>query len=363
MTFQIVQDPSAIESALTHIWENLAKSGKTRASLFNLIVFAKMGDRYDYTHKRVQKIVDTFPCRILFLTSQPKKNSFRIGVSVLFPQGEGDIACDTIDIAFSKKFEKKIPFLLLPHLLPDLPIYLLWTEDPTEKSPLFTSLVTLAVRLIFDSESSKNLCKFATSILAIEEKKGKEVADLNWARTESWRDLIADCFHDPLTLNKLQHAKKLLITFNKKTSLFCSHCKIQALYLQAWLASRLFWKKKRVSIYKGILSIYYQTEKGKELVIELRPDMHAELIPGAILSLEVFTRTKEHFLFRRDPKIPYQVWIASSTLEKCDLPISFLLGKDVSGLSLDKEIIFQGTSRHFRDALTLLSTIKNKKIC
>ena len=50
-----------IESKLLSIWDSLAKDKKTRARLFNLIVYTKLNDRIDYFRESVQKIIENYP--------------------------------------------------------------------------------------------------------------------------------------------------------------------------------------------------------------------------------------------------------------------------------------------------------------
>ena len=71
MTTQQIVDPSQIEPELLKIWEKLAAQNTMRASLFNLIVFNRLSTRTDYVRSIVQKVVDKFPCRTLFISSDP----------------------------------------------------------------------------------------------------------------------------------------------------------------------------------------------------------------------------------------------------------------------------------------------------
>lgn len=364
MTYYTLVKPADIESQLLRIWEDLAKVNKTRACLFNLIVYAKMNNRHDYIRRRVQKIIDEYPCRILFITSDPdsSKDYLKTAVSVAFPAGEdSSIACDTIDIGVGGKSEKNVPFVILPHIIPDLPVYLLWTEDPAQKHALFAPLEKLALRLIFDSESSDHLYGFAETLIKLAGQK--EIADLNWARTESWRDLLAAQFYSEEKLNLLKTASSIQILYNSHESEFFCHLKIQALYLQAWLASRLGWKLKSVKTKKGTIVITYTHSRKKEVVFELIPTNIPELTSGAIVSFLLETEKKEKFFFYREKDKPYQVSISLSTLEQCELPTHFIIGKDVSGLSLSKEINYRGTSQHYVNTLKLLTGLKNPKIC
>ena len=164
MTVQQIVAPERIETELIKIWEELAKENKMRASLFNLIVFNRLSARTDYIRSIVQKVVEKFPCRTLFVSQDPdaKQTYLKTAVSVVIPKAEeSTVACDQIDIGVAGSELERVPFLLLPHILPDLPIYLLWAEDPSQPHPLFSPLIRLATRIIFDSESADNLLSFS----------------------------------------------------------------------------------------------------------------------------------------------------------------------------------------------------------
>ncbi len=231
---QHIVDPSCIESELKRIWEALAQEKKMRASLFNLIVFNCISERTDYFRNIVEIVVKKFPCRTLFISEDRETPfpSLKTAISVTMPPLEENakFACDQIDIGVSSSELHRVPYLLLPHLIPDLPTYLLWAEDPAVAHPLFKPLSTLATRVIYDSESSQSLLLFAESLLK-QKKHSQALGDMNWARMEGWRDLMASSFDDldhQKILNKISLVK---IVYNaRKTEFFC-HLKVQAMYL------------------------------------------------------------------------------------------------------------------------------------
>ncbi len=344
MSTQLLVEPGQIETGLLKLWEELAKE-KMRACLFNLIVFNELSPRTDYIRDIVQKVSEKYPCRVLFISSDPESpNSYlKTAISVV---GNGNIACDYIDIGVSGSDIEKVPFLLLPHILPDLPISLLWTEDPSLEHPLFPPLSKLATRIIFDSESTDHLSDFAKTILKLNET-GMDIADLNWARIEGWRDLLASLFHSGERLDQIE---ELRLTYNaRKTESFC-HLKVQSMYLLAWLSSQLGWKFQKS---KKELEFTFQKERA-----EIRSVLWEKLGSGTIISADLTTRDGHLYQCARIPTQYHHVLIQLSSQEKCELPYSYVLGKTATGQSLVKEIITQGTSQHY---LNMLKEIK--KLC
>ena len=243
---QTIVKPSEIHDTLAKIWDSLESTGKMRASLFNLIFYTEDGPRADYTQKIIQNVIEKFPSRVILIRASHTEGVVT-KVSVLSPRGpEMDVACDLIDITVSQTECLRVPFLILPHILPDLPVYLLWGKDPSLRDPLFLELKKLATRVIFDSECSESLPEFARSALEHYNSCNADIADLNWARCESWRNVISSVFYSEEKLQDLKNAKKIEIRFNAaSTSSFC-HTQIQALYLQSWLTVQLEWKPEAV---------------------------------------------------------------------------------------------------------------------
>lgn len=340
---------SEITSALTRLWSSLEGTSKMRASLFNLLVVTPKNDRSEYVRQITLKVLQRFPSRVIAISLDPNLPPGQIEAHVsLIPgaRGEVDIVCDYISLEVSPQSLDKIPFVILPHLLPDLPIYLLWADHPaTFVSHEFEKWIT---RVIFDSEVAENLSSFATTLLHYHQKNGSDIADLSWARTENWRELLSSTFYSPERLATLQGASKIEITYNAfETPSFC-HTKIQSLYLQAWLASQLGWKLASAK------PDHFTYQHGLEMI--LKPAHNAKLTPGTVISLDILTPTDLHFSFARDPLHPHQIRTLICDVEKCEIPSKYIFTKSQTGLSLVNEIYHTGTSSHF---LKVLDFLKN----
>lgn len=360
ITQQIVA-PNQIESELLRIWSALAKAGQTRACLFNLIVFNRLSERTDYVRSIVQRIVDKFPCRILFVShdADPEKNYLKTAVSVVVSSQESSTACDHIDIGSAGTDWERVPYVILPHIVPDLPVYLLWTENPCAEHPLFNPLVKLATRVIFDSESTEHLSDFASELLSVKEQKLRDIADLNWARLEGWRELLASTFEASDNLADLYETRTLRITFNaRKTEFFC-HLKIQAIYLVSWISSRLGWKVLNTKKESSGLHLIF--ESGIEIIID--SVIWDDLGPGNIIATELTTKNGSHYRFMRNQQTPHHVAVQISTACRCDLPYQFVLGKTARGQSLVAEVFHKGTSPFFLETLQYIKAFHQDDVC
>ena len=342
---------SEIPTALARLWDALEGTNKMRACLFNLLVVSPKNQRTDYVRQITLKVLERFPSRVIFTTVDKTLQNDSLDASVtLIPGAKGsyDVVCDFIEVQASKQSQPKIPFIILPHLLTDLPLYILWGEDPVQDNPLSHELEKWATRIIFDSEVTDNLPAFAKTLL--EHSHDCEIADLNWGRLESWRDLLSSSFYSLERLETLKKAQKICITYNAHETPFFCHTKIQALYLQTWLATQLGWKLSKIEKDR----FEYGT-----LTIELIAEKNADLPPGTVISLEIFSLPDIHYRFSRDPNHPYQIRTIICDIEKCEIPTKFIFSKAQSGLSLVNEITHNGTSPHFLKVLEFLSRLEN----
>ena len=264
-----------------------------------------------------------------------------------------DFACDLIEFDVPPAMLNRVPFLVLPHILPDLPVYLLWAEDVEAFPELLRKLAALTHRVIFDSEVAQDLPSFARSALKLQEEGDISLADLNWARLEPWRSLLLLSFSPPEKLEELRQAKQITISYNGSSSHFFCHAKIPPTYLQGWIACQLGWKLTKIEPQgENFLFLY---EGGQQIL--LKKETLSGLEPGAILSIEI-TSTKEHtFSFTRSPNLPDQIQIKCSTPSRCELPTYYLFSKRELGQSLVREIYHPGTSAHFITLLKHLASL------
>ena len=357
--------PEDIQKELNRIWESLETTNVARACLFNLIFYTRKNSRTPYIQRIAQKVVEKFPSRVIFVTvdSESKEDSLKTEVAIMSSsKGEFDVSCDYISIETSGASQQKIPFVVLPHILPDLPVYLLWGENPCSNDPLFSQLEQLADRVIFDSEATDDLPRFASCLLDQEGKLGCDIADLNWARIESWREMFSMAFYSEDKLKQMERSQKISISYNSSGTLFFCHTHIQAVYFQAWLACQLNWTFKSLRKDNNALFFTYSNPSG-DVEIILSSAQVAKLPPGLILSIDIFTADEEHFSFARNQEALHEVTYQHSTHDQCDLRSQYILSKAESGHSLVKEICHRGTSDHFLKVLNFVKTMDGLSKC
>ena len=354
--------PSQIESELEKIWDSLKGTNKMRASLFNLIIYTTKDNRREYFKSLSQEMIKKFPSRIIFITLDPKNVSKKLQVTVSVitaEKGENEIACDLIEITTSKKHHERIPLIILPHLIPDLPIYLVHGDDPSVDNLVVKKLEAYANRIIFDSESSLNLPAFAQAILRHQKSSQTDIADLSWARIEEWRELFSEIFRSEEQLAFIRQTKTITIFYQGEKTTSYPHRGIQAIFFQCWIASEMHWSLEKIQKNNEVLHFSYNHAKGA-VNIFLKPSLLKGIPSGRILSVEIEDDRACQYTFKRNPKCSTHVIIEKTTPNCCSLPIHYVLQGPNLMTSLVKEICHSGTSQHYIKMISYLSQIKEK---
>ena len=339
MTTKEAVHPSEIETHLGKLWDELQGSGKMRACLFNLVIYAKKDQRVGYMQLVAQTIIKRFPSRIISVLEDPEKESSSISSTVSVVEVQDGVFCDLIEIEVSSDYHNRVPFVILPHLLPDLPIYLVWGCDPVAVDPISFKIESFATRTIFDSETADDLSAFSAAVISHMEKTGCEISDLNWARIESWRNLFASLFYTDQLRQKLQGAKLIEIVSNcRETPYFC-HTKTQSFYIATWIAHIMGWKFLK----KEGLSLHF--ENGLE--IRMSTGNSDKLPPGRILGIEIHFDNNEKIRLHRSEEMPHHVAIEECESDACKILSRVVFEKESSGTSLVNEVCHTTTSEHF----------------
>jgi glucose-6-phosphate dehydrogenase assembly protein OpcA len=351
-----VTSPVNIDEELHRIWAHLAETKKLRACLFTLVVWA--GDREEYFREVASRLLETFPCRLMFLT-EDRDDPQGLHVSVeaaASGSGESEVACDRINIRVGEQARDRVPSLLLPHLVPDLPVYMVWGEDPASRTALFESLRPWATKLIFDSEITSGLQRFAQRLLNLRAMAGQDIADLNWVRTDPWRDLLSRTFQDAEHLQSLLGAHTVRIRYNACTGVFCRFTTAQAIFFQAWLASELRWGVGSYDTIEHHQRIACLSLEG-EVISLILPEERTGVPEGQISGVEIECRDGAIFRFEREDAPGFVANVHIERGEACEMPTRMVRSAFERGHSLASEMLEPGTSPHFMEMLHWLARV------
>lgn len=341
-----------IEKELARLWDEQKEKKQTKASLFNLILYTHESRRTAYFRKMVQAIIDKFPSRIIFIEGKRDANPGYIHVSVSTETSgtEGSIiACDQITIETSFQQLNRVPFIVMPHLVPDLPIYLLWGQDPTSENELLPAFQKFATRLIFDSECTENLQHFSKEMLKKLSLQKMDFMDMHWALIKGWRKTLATVFDTQEKHEQLRNAKGITITYNSRKTEFFQHYETQSIYLQGWLAAQMEWNYDSMEVNKNRKIRY---TNGVE--VTLCPSEYEAHPSGAILRVDVHCEGQVEFSISRE-----KIWSKSichiSYPESCEIPHLFPMPDLERGFNFMREVFFSKPSNHYNNMLKVIA--------
>jgi glucose-6-phosphate dehydrogenase assembly protein OpcA len=328
----------------------------SKACLFNLIVYTQETRRTNYFKGLVKMIMSRFPCRIIFIQGNPssQENYLRLQVSTEKSQDERGIVCDQIFIEASGQDIHRVYFLLFPLFVPDLPVYLLWGQDPTTEYTILPHLQYFATRLIFDSESTEDLQQFSRDMLNRLHSSPIEIVDMNWARIGGWREVLAHTFDSPERFAQLTTANVIEIVYNNCPSEMFYHPDTQAIYLQAWLASRLGWQFRHAEKDNHSQILIYQ-EGQTPHTIRLTPRADSHFQAEELLEIHV-TGPNDYECHLNRIKAD-QVQVHTCNQYQCAVPFVLLMPSLRSGRSFMQEIFYQKVSSQYISMLKLISLI------
>lgn len=337
------------------------KMKSSKACLFTLVIYAHEERRVNYLQDLVGTILDKFPCRIIFIKANrsASKSYFHVSVSnVTSGQSASAVTCDQIIIETSYDQIFRVPFVVIPHIVPDLPLYLLWGQNPFEEKEIFPHLKPYASRVIFDSECADSILYFCKEMQHNLATLNMDIMDISWALTSNWRDLLIQLFDSPERVKDLNTIKSIIIKYNSHTAENTQHPEIRPLYLQAWLACCLGLRYTEMEYFDDC-PIYTYLGPVHPSIVGLSPIVDKSLPPGAIIGIEIqITNGTSYILARRENLS--QVVVHISTKETCQLPFTLPLPNVHRGLIFMREIFFSNLGERYKGMLKVLSDIFSK---
>lgn len=345
---------SHIQIELNRLLKSQPISDGAKACLFNLIIYTREPRRTNYFKQLVKMIMSQFPCRVIFIQGNPSSNEGDLKIRVTSEKSQNErIVCDQIFIEAADQDINRVYFLLFPLFVPDLPIYLLWGQDPTTEYTILPHLEHFARRLIFDSEATENLQLFSRNMLNRIETTSIQIIDMNWAKIRGWREVLAQTFDSPERFDQLATADSIQIIYSDRANELFLHPDTQAIYLQAWLASRLGWEFEKAERNDHSKILFYQSKHATHC-IQLTPKTDPHFESQEILAFEIVGAKYEGHLKRISAD---QIKVQASNQFQCSLPFTVLMPTLRSGRSFMQEIFYQKMSDQYISMLNLISLV------
>jgi len=324
-----------------------------KASLFTLIIVVKDIDRAMHCQHLVHNIAKKLPCKVIFVSidSQAQESFLDQRFSTRKVTNGSSVSCDVLTIQTSLDQLDKVSFLVTPQTIPDLPVFLLVGHDPSEVQLLVDDLQPYVERIVFDAAQIPNIGVFAQRIAALTQKQ--KYVDLNWARTKPWRETFARVFDSKERFDQLSNCCSIEVRFSQSPT--CSHhLDTQALFFQAWLASRLKWQLSSIEEAEKCIKIQYTFDQQSISVI-ISPTDSEIMEEGGITAVEIRGENDLHYLmsYEQDDR---HIGVHASSKDRCEMPYTLFVGSFQRGRTLPSEIFQQATSEHYLPMMELLAS-------
>lgn len=332
--------------------------------LFTIIIFAQATRSVNYLQDLICSILDKFPCHIIMIHGDSTATSSYLNVKKSTGICEQDATIKSINsyhqitIEASKDMFSRVPLIVLPYIMPDLPVYLLWGQNPFEEKEIFPALQPHANRVIFDSECSDDLHLFCEEMQKNLKLLKTDIMDINWALVSNWRDVCCRLFDSPDKIDELKACKTIVINYNNTKNAVQQHPGIRAIYLQGWLAARLKWTYQNTRQIDNNVVINYTSLQGP-IEITLKAEKYPDLPSGSIHSIDITTYKDISYTITRSHALP-QLVVHVSTLDSCNLPFTVPLADVHKGFTFMKEIFYGKLGTHYQEMLKMISLIDFK---
>jgi glucose-6-phosphate dehydrogenase assembly protein OpcA len=244
-------DVVAVEQELTQLWKAAADDtaeGRSvvRACVLNLVAYATGDDVAQHINEVISQISGRHPSRsiVIVADTQAKAAQLRASISAhcqIPPEGGKQVCSEQVTLHASGAAVDELHGTVLPLLIPDLPVFLWWHDEPSLGSHLLQELLDSADRLVIDSADfpPQRAAGALADIQRLTRENDVALSDLNWSRLTHWRELIAQFFDAPPGRQYLDRLDGVSVgiasTHGWEADL------TEGLLLVGWLASRMGW--------------------------------------------------------------------------------------------------------------------------
>ncbi len=326
-----------------------------RASVLNLVVYATREIHARRAARTVSELARRHPSRAIVVVADRER---RPGVDAEItmhshrPQDEQSrqVSYEQILIRARGDSDERLASAVIPLLLPDLPVFLWWTDTPPSDRRQFDDLLVLANRLIVDSEDFARPEETLARLSSICGRGAGHfgVTDFNWTRLTPWRELVAAFFDVPAWRPFLDGITGIRVGFAVDADGRAIHPS-QALLLIGWLASRLGWRSTErlaPSEAGGMLFAMERADRA-EVQVRVRPRYEQGLEEGHVSGLRIqCTRegTSAEFVVKRTPDMRHVATttiiggrtVAQRTVPLATPSVTDLLGEELTIVASDR---------------------------
>lgn len=269
-----------------------------RACTLTLAVFCDRKEDPADLESLLAQIVSSNPARVILIAANQ-------------PEGEAGletrISCYHTEDSESRRFigeeidfyprgaqYESLPSAVLGLRVSGLPFVLYWRGQPDLDDPLFRALVGECDQILFDSAHFTARAERVNNTISRLRLDYPNVSfgDVNWQRSRSWREFVAQFFDDHGNLNYLDALSRVEIEF----SVGMDGNQSAAILLMAWLASTLGWRAVPGSYQRDghnrmarFETRTYESEQPLEIQVTIKVREQPDCMPGELTGVRLET--------------------------------------------------------------------------
>lgn len=234
---RISHELNRLWSTISHQVEEQSGQIPLRTSILTLVVVARGRLEMRTARNVLHTLAEQLPSRAIIIDIGKPGIQLDASISANCRMlTAGRATCyEIIEIRVPSDRLAALPSLLVPLELYDVPSFMWWVGNVDFSSTDFLRMSQSAERIIVDTSRFDSAPDALADFEAfLEGGISCTGTDLNWARSTSWRELIAQSFDHPLTQGLLDRVQRVEIGFDPSAE-------AQALLIVGWLATRLNW--------------------------------------------------------------------------------------------------------------------------
>ena len=338
-----------------------------RAAVVNIVVMARREVHALRAARTVDELAMRHPSRAIVVLGDPHPDErlpSDISLYARVPSIDrfAQVHFEQVLVRARGHADQRLASVVVPLLVPDLPLFLWWTETPPMGARHFEELIGLAHRLVVDSADFARAEATIPALASVCFVGAQHCAltDLNWTRLTAWRELLTQFFDVPAWRSLLPGIDGVRVSFAVDAEGREIHPS-QALLLIGWLAARLGWRAAEhmaPSEAGGLLFAMLRPD-GTRVRVRVRPRFERGLDEGDVSGVRIEAAaagSRTEFRIHRQGERRY----ASATVRTDGAVVSErivpLPRTDVVEL-LGEELTILASDRVYEEALGVLVTL------
>ena len=335
-----------------------------RTAVLNIVVYADREIHARRSARAIGRLALRHPSRAIVVWADRAQRRLAVSVDLrcAVPQvGDGGQVCyEQVLVRMRGDDDARVQSVVVPLLVPDLPVFLWWTDSPPE-ARRFDDLLAIADRLVVDSaDFARPDVTLARLAHLGDGARPFSITDLNWTRLTPWRELLAQFFDVEAWRPFLDDPIGIRVGFGVDADGRDIHPS-QALLFVGWLASRLGWRpaERLAPSEAGGLLFRMRGAAGSAVMVRVRPRFEYGVEAGDTTGIRLQCRAGSQlgeFVLKRSPDVHHVTATVLIDGQVRSLRVVPLPAPGIEDL-MTEELTIVGRDRVYEAALRALMTL------